>query len=59
MSVPGHETKFPSDKCMSALALKSGYLSFYEYTPYAARSGRDIQLMIGIAGSTHPSPATT
>ena len=24
-----------------------------------ARSGRDIQLMIGIAGSTHPSPATT
>ena len=26
---------------------------------YAARSGRDIQPMIGIAGSTHPSPATT
>ena len=25
----------------------------------AARSGRDIQLTIGIAGSTHPSPATT
>jgi hypothetical protein len=34
-------------------------VSFYEHTPYAARSSRDIQLMIGIAGSTHPSPATT
>jgi len=38
---------------------QSGHLSFYEYTPYAARSGRDIQLTIGIAGSTQPSPATT
>ena len=39
--------------------LKSGHRPFYEDTPYAARSGRDIQLTIGIAGSTHPSPATT
>jgi hypothetical protein len=43
----------------AALGLKSA-TSFCEYTQiYAARSGRDIQLMIGIAGSTHPSPATT
>jgi hypothetical protein len=48
-----------TDKRMSALGLRSGRLACYEYTPYAARSGRDIQLMIGIAGSTHPSPATT
>ena len=33
MSHLGHEAKFPSDKRMSALALKSGHLSFYEYTP--------------------------
>ena len=39
--------------------LKSGHRSFYQDAPYAARSGRDIQLTIGIAGSTHPSPATT
>ena len=58
-SVPGHEAKSLSNKRMSALGLKSGQLSFYEGTPYAARSGRDIQLTIGIAGSTHPSPATT
>ena len=59
MSAVGHKAKFPSDKRMSALALETGHLSFHEYTPYTARSGRDIQLMIGIAGSTHPSPATT
>ena len=32
-SALGHEAKFPSDKRMSALAFKSGHLSFYEYTP--------------------------
>ena len=59
MSPVGHEAKFPRDKRVSALVLKSGHLSFYRHAPYAARSGRDIQLMIGIAGNTHPSPATT
>ena len=29
----GHEATFPSDKRMSALACKSGPLSFDEYTP--------------------------
>jgi len=33
MTTSGHEAKFRSDKRMSALGLKSGHLSFYEYTP--------------------------
>ena len=60
-SVPGGEAKFLSDKRMSALALqkRTSLVLRVHALIYAARSGRDIQLMIGIAGSTHPSPATT
>ena len=33
MSVQGQKAKFRGDHRMSALALRSGHLSFYEYTP--------------------------
>jgi hypothetical protein len=57
MATSGHEAKFPSDKGMSVLALETPLI--LQVRAYTARSGRDIQLTIGIAGSTHPSPATT
>jgi hypothetical protein len=39
-------------------ASKTRIQGFGSPKPYT-RSGRDIQLTIGIAGSTHPIPATT